>query len=38
MHTAEPFVPKPSTSEAEIAIRKLRRPPPGIVQIPAELI
>jgi hypothetical protein len=25
MHTAEPFVPEPSASEAEVAIGKLRR-------------
>jgi hypothetical protein len=39
MHTAEPFVPEPSFSEAEIAIGKLKRyKSPGVDQIPAELI
>jgi hypothetical protein len=39
MHTAEPFVPEPSASEAEVAIRKLKRyKSPGVDQIPAELI
>jgi hypothetical protein len=39
MHTAEQSVPDPSTSEAEVAIGKLKRhKSPGIHQIPAELI
>jgi hypothetical protein len=39
MHTAEIFVPEPSTSEVEVAIRKLKRyKSPGFDQIPAELI
>jgi hypothetical protein len=39
MHTAEPFVPQPSASEAEVAIGKLKRyKSPGVDQIPAELI
>jgi hypothetical protein len=39
MHTAEPFVPEPSVSEAEVALGKLKRYKcPGIDQIPAELI
>jgi hypothetical protein len=39
MHTAEPFVPEPSASEAEVAIGKLKRyKSPGVDQIPAELI
>jgi hypothetical protein len=39
MHTAEPFVPEPSASEAEAAIRKLKSYIfPGVDQIPAELI
>jgi hypothetical protein len=39
MHTAEPFVPDPSASEVEVTIRKLKRhKPPGVDQIPAELI
>jgi hypothetical protein len=39
MHTAEPFVPEPSSSEAEVAIGKLKRyKSPGVEQIPAELI
>jgi hypothetical protein len=34
IHTAEPFVPEPSASEVEIAIRKLKRyKPPGSDQI-----
>jgi hypothetical protein len=37
--TAEPFVPERSASEAEVAIRKLKRhKSPGSDQIPAELI
>jgi hypothetical protein len=36
---AEPFVPEPSSSEAEVAIGKLKRyKSPGVDQIPAELI
>jgi hypothetical protein len=39
MHTAEPFVPEPSSSEVEVAIEKLKRyKSPGVDQIPAELI
>jgi hypothetical protein len=39
IHTAEPLVPEPSSSEVEIAIEKLERyKSPGIDQIPAELI
>jgi hypothetical protein len=39
IHTAEPLVPEPSSSEVEIAIEKLKRyKSPGIDQIPAELI
>jgi hypothetical protein len=39
IHTAEPLVPEPSTFEYEMAIEKLKRhKPPGIDQIPAELI
>jgi hypothetical protein len=39
IHTAEPLVPEPSSSEVEIAIEKLKSyKSPGINQIPAELI
>jgi hypothetical protein len=39
MHTAQTFVPEPSTSEAEVAIGKLKSyKSPGVDQIPAELI
>jgi hypothetical protein len=39
MHTAEPFVPEPSASEAEVGIGKLKRyKSPGVDQILAELI
>jgi hypothetical protein len=39
MHTAEPFVPEPSSSEIEVAIGKLKRyKSPAVDQIPAELI
>jgi hypothetical protein len=39
IHTAEPFVPEPSSSEVESAIEKLKRyKSPGTDQIPAELI
>jgi len=39
IHTAEPLVPEPSASEVELAIDKLNNhKPPGIDQIPAELI
>jgi hypothetical protein len=39
MHTAEPFVPKPSASEVEVAIGNFGRyDSPGVDQIPAELI
>jgi hypothetical protein len=39
MHTAEPSVPEPSTSEAEFAIGKLKKyKSQGVGQIPAELI
>jgi hypothetical protein len=38
IHTAEPFVPEPSTAEVEVTIRKLKRyKAPGSDQIPAEL-
>jgi hypothetical protein len=38
LHTAEPLVPEPSSSEVEIAIEKLRSyKSPGSDQIPAEL-
>jgi hypothetical protein len=38
MHTVEAFVPEPSSSEAEVAIGKLKRyKTPGDDQIPAEL-
>jgi hypothetical protein len=37
MHTAEPFVPEPSTPEVEVASRKLKRyKSPGVDQIAAE--
>jgi hypothetical protein len=39
MHTAEPLVPEPSSSDVEVAIGKLKRyKSPGVDQIPAELI
>jgi hypothetical protein len=39
IHTAEPLVPEPSAFEVELAIEKLKsHKPPGIDQIPAELI
>jgi hypothetical protein len=39
IHTAEPFMPEPCASEAEVAIGKLKRyKSPGADQIPAELI
>jgi hypothetical protein len=39
MHTAEPFVPEPSTSEVQVAIGKPKRyKSPGVHQIPTELI
>jgi hypothetical protein len=39
IQTAEPFVPEPSISEAEVPIGKLKRyKSPGADQIPAELI
>jgi hypothetical protein len=39
MHTAEPFVPEHSASDAEVAVGKLKRyKSPGVDQIPAELI
>jgi hypothetical protein len=39
MHTAEPFVPEPSASEAEVANGKLKRyKSTDVYQIPAELI
>jgi hypothetical protein len=39
IHTAEPLVPEPSSSEVEIAIEKLKRyKSPGTDQILAELI
>jgi hypothetical protein len=38
-YTAEPLVPEPSAFKVELAIEKLKsHKPPGIVQIPAELI
>jgi hypothetical protein len=38
MHTAEPFVPEPRASEAEVAVGKLKSYRcPGVDQIPAEL-
>jgi hypothetical protein len=39
MHRAEPLVPEPSASEAEVAIGKLKiYKSPGVDQITAELI
>jgi hypothetical protein len=39
VHTVAPFVPKPSASDAEVAIGKLRRyKSPGVDKIPAQLI
>jgi len=39
IHTAEPLVPEPGAFELEMAIKKLKsHKPPGIIQIPAELI
>jgi hypothetical protein len=39
VQTAEPFVPEPSSSEAEFAIGRMKRyKSPGVEQIPAELI
>jgi hypothetical protein len=39
IHTAEPLVPEPSSSEAAIAVEKFKKyKSPGIDQIPAELI
>jgi hypothetical protein len=39
MHTAEPFVPEPSTSMVEVAIGKLKRTKsPGVQQIPEKII
>jgi hypothetical protein len=39
MHTAEPFVPKPSASQLEVAVGKLKRYKyPGVDQVPAGLI
>jgi hypothetical protein len=39
MHTSEPLVPEPSTSEGEDAIGKLKGyKSPSVNQIPAELI
>jgi hypothetical protein len=39
MHTAVPFVPDPSVSEAEVSVGKLKRcKPPGAGKVPAELI
>jgi hypothetical protein len=38
IHTAEPFVPGPSASEVEVAIRKMKKYKAGSDQIPAELI
>jgi hypothetical protein len=39
IHTAEPFLPEPSASEAKVANGKLKRyKSAGVDQIPAELI
>jgi hypothetical protein len=39
MHTAEPLVPAPSSSEVDISLAKLKKyKSPGSDQIPAELI
>jgi len=39
IHTAEPLLPKPSVFEFEMANEELKRhKPPGVDQIPAELI
>jgi len=39
IHTAEPLVPEPSSSEVEMAVDMLKsHRSPGIDQIPAELI
>jgi hypothetical protein len=39
LFSAEPFVPEPSATEAEVAVMKLKRyKSPGSDQIPAELI
>jgi hypothetical protein len=39
MHTAEPFVPEPSASEAEVAFGNVERyKSPNVVQIPAGLV
>jgi hypothetical protein len=39
IHTAEPLVPEPTSSQVAIAIEKLKRyKSPGIDQIPAEMI
>jgi hypothetical protein len=39
MHTAEPFVPQPGTSEVETAAGNFKRyKSPGVDEIPAELI
>jgi hypothetical protein len=39
IHTAEPLVPDPSSSEVEIAVAKFHRyKSPGCDKIPAELI
>jgi hypothetical protein len=39
MYTAKPFVPKPSASEVEVAIEKLKRYiSPGVDKIQTELI
>jgi aminoglycoside N3'-acetyltransferase len=38
IHTAEPLIPKPSATEIQLAIEKLKsNKSPGIDQIPAEL-
>jgi len=39
MHTAEPLVPEPGSSQVDIAIEELKRfVTPGFDQIPAEMI
>jgi hypothetical protein len=39
IHTAEPFLPEPSATEVEVAIRKMKTyKAPGSDQIPSEII